>query len=39
VAAPLEKYQIPSGNYRYRFYLRPFKKGKKSMIDVVRKVK
>jgi beta-galactosidase len=39
VAAPLEKYQIPSGNYRYSFYLSPFKKGKKSMIDVVRKVK
>lgn len=25
VAQPLEQYQIPAGNYRYRFYLKPYK--------------
>jgi beta-galactosidase len=39
VAAPLEKYQIPSGNYHYSFYLLPFKKDKKSIGEVVKGAK
>jgi len=27
VAAPLDQYRIPAGNYRYRFYLAPVKNG------------
>ena len=37
VAAPLPKYQIPAGSYRYGFYLIPYKKGKQRLSDFVKK--
>jgi beta-galactosidase len=39
VAAPLDKYQIPSGTYHYSFYLLPCKKRKESISNVVKRVK
>lgn len=39
VAAPLEEYQIKSGNYRYAFYLVPLAAGKKDLSDEIYKVK
>ena len=38
VAAPLPKYQIPPGSYRYSFYLIPYKKGKERISDFVQKM-
>jgi len=39
VAAPLEKYQIPAKDYRYSFYIVPYKKGKESMAVAIRNIK
>jgi beta-galactosidase len=39
VAAPLEKYQIPAKDYRYRFYLLPYKKRKEQISAVARGLK
>ncbi len=39
VAAPLEKYQIPSGNYNYSFYLVPFAEAKKGLENNLKKFK
>ncbi|HWJ92809.1 MAG TPA: hypothetical protein VNR87_16955, partial [Flavisolibacter sp.] len=39
VAAPLEKYQIPSGSYHYGFYLLPYKKSKEQMGKAVRNIR
>ena len=39
VAQPLEKYQIPSGNYNYSFYLVPFLASKNSLESSLKKFK
>jgi beta-galactosidase len=39
VAAPLEKYQIPSGNYNYSFYLVPFTGSKNELESSLKKFK
>lgn len=39
VAAPLEKYQIPSGNYNYSFYLVPFSDTKNGLETSLKKFK
>ncbi|MGB8192077.1 MAG: glycoside hydrolase family 2 TIM barrel-domain containing protein [Chitinophagaceae bacterium] len=39
VAAPLDKYQIPAVPYKYSFYILPFANGKKSLEDVLKKIK
>jgi beta-galactosidase len=39
VAAPLEKYQIPSGNYQYSFYLVPFAEAKNGLENSLKKFK
>jgi beta-galactosidase len=38
-AQPLEKYQIPAGNYFYSFYLLPLKNTGENLTEIVRKVK
>ena len=39
VAQPLEKYQIPSGNYEYSFYIMPFAKGGNTLDASLKKFK
>ncbi|WP_296686675.1 glycoside hydrolase family 2 TIM barrel-domain containing protein [Flavobacterium sp.] len=39
VAQPLEKYQIPSGNYEYSFYIMPFAKGGTTLDASLKKFK
>ena len=39
VAQPLEKYQIPSGNYEYSFYVMPFAKGENTLDASLKKFK
>lgn len=39
VAAPLEKYQIPSGDYHYSFYLVPFAEAKNGLETNLKKFK
>jgi beta-galactosidase len=39
VAQPMEKYQIPSGNYKYSFYLVPFSASKNSLESSLKKFK
>ena len=39
VAAPLEKYQIPSGDYQYSFYLMPFSDSKNGLENNLKKFK
>lgn len=39
VAAPLEKYQVPAGNYRYSFYLLPGKFTDKNLKELPIKIK
>ncbi|TDD98054.1 glycoside hydrolase family 2 TIM barrel-domain containing protein [Flavobacterium cellulosilyticum] len=39
VAAPLEKYQIPSGDYNYSFYLIPFAEAKNGLETNLKKFK
>lgn len=39
VAAPLEKYQIPSSNYQYSFYLVPFAEAKNGLENSLKKFK
>ncbi len=39
VAAPLEKYQIPAGDHRYRFYLMPQAKNRQPVSAIVKGVK
>ncbi|OMQ10380.1 glycoside hydrolase family 2 TIM barrel-domain containing protein [[Flexibacter] sp. ATCC 35103] len=39
VAQPLEKYQIPSGNYQYSFYLMPFSETKNGLEESLKKFK
>ena len=39
VAQPLEKYQIPSGNYEYSFYIMPFAKGETTLDASLKKFK
>ncbi|MEN3323139.1 glycoside hydrolase family 2 TIM barrel-domain containing protein [Mariniflexile soesokkakense] len=38
VAAPLEKYQIPSKNYEYSFYLVPFKASTEALNETLKKI-
>ena len=37
-AAPLEKYQIPAKNYRYSFFIKPFKEGKQEAGVIAKKM-
>ena len=39
VAAPIEKYQIPSGDYQYSFYLLPFTGSKNELESNLKKFK
>ena len=39
VAQPMEKYQIPSGNYTYSFYIVPFSASKNSLENSLKKFK
>ena len=39
VAAPLEQYQIPAKNYTYSFYLLPYKQGKATIMDAVKRMR
>jgi beta-galactosidase len=39
LAAPLSKYQIPSGSYHYSFFLVPFQKGKETISDLVKRMR
>ncbi|MGO4771166.1 glycoside hydrolase family 2 TIM barrel-domain containing protein [Flavobacterium sp. W22_SRS_FK3] len=39
VAAPIEKYQIPSGEYEYSFYLVPFAQAKNGLENNLKKIK
>ncbi|MEL1239985.1 glycoside hydrolase family 2 TIM barrel-domain containing protein [Flavobacterium flavipallidum] len=39
VAAPMEKYQIPSGDYQYSFYILPFAEAKNGLETNLKKLK